>query len=68
MLSFRVSGSSSITTKLKTRLGNVDELEEELLSMLKSGKIRSIINSFHDSNGGVSEMEKKWKEEHDKFL
>lgn len=72
MLTLSVCGSPSfdmnISTKLKTRLGDIDGLEEELLTFLGRGDIRRIVEMLHEKHGGCEEMSKKWSEDYTKYL
>ena len=53
-------GDMYIATKLKTKLGNIDDLEKEILLMLVRGDFRRIVEGFHKNYGGHNSMVEKW--------
>ena len=72
MLTLSVSGlpdlDMKITTKLKTKLGDIDFLEKELLYSLEQGNIRHLVECLHKDNGGIEAMARKWGEQYVKYL
>ena len=72
MLTLQATGlpdlQMKITTKLKSRLGDIDSLEKELSILLENGSVRNLAGYLHEENGGCEAMAKKWGEHYVKYL
>jgi hypothetical protein len=57
MLTLQATGlpdlQMEITTKLKSRLGDIDSLEKEISILLERGSIRSLVEKLHEDHGGL---------------
>lgn len=56
-----IFGEDSVEFKLKTKLGNYNDLADELKTMAEMGNFETIAKLLEEKSGGLEKMKEKWQ-------